>query len=56
MKKQMEEMPESQRKMMESMMEGKLEQLEQIVNSGSMKIETEVKELRVNAGPPEGMN
>lgn len=56
LRKQMDEMPESQRKMMESMMKGQLEQLEQMVNSGSMKIETEVKELRVNTGPPEGAN
>ncbi len=56
LKQRMAEMPESQRKMMESMMKGQLEQLEQMVNSGSMQITTEVKEVRVNAGPPEGTN
>jgi hypothetical protein len=34
------------------MMKGQMEQLENIVNSGSMRITTEVKELRVNSGPP----
>jgi hypothetical protein len=52
MKARMAELPESQRAAVERMMKGQMEQLENIVNSGSMRITTEVKELRVNSGPP----
>ncbi len=52
----MAEMPESQRQMMESMMKGQLEQLEKMVESGKMEITTQVKELKVNTGPPQGSN
>lgn len=54
LKRQMESMPEAQRKMMESMMKDQVERLEEMVNSGNMEFTLEVKELRVNEGPPEG--
>lgn len=54
LEKQMKEMPESQRNMMQSMMGPQLERLQQIIQSGSMAFEVEVKELRVNTGPPQG--
>ncbi len=46
-------MPESQRKMMESMVGGQIEKLEEMVNSGNLDFTLAVKELRVNSGPPE---
>jgi len=49
-KKQMAEMDEAQRKMMESMMSGQIEKLEEMVESGEMNITITVKELRVNSG------
>jgi hypothetical protein len=52
MKRQLAEMPESQRATVERMMAPQIEQLEQIVNSGSMQISTQVKDLKVNTGPP----
>lgn len=53
MKKQLAEMPESQRQMVEQMMKGRMEQMEQLMaGDGGMNIEMVVKELRVNAGPP----
>jgi hypothetical protein len=54
LKKQLAEMPEAQRAMMEKMMKGQLEQLEKMSASGgdAMTFETVVKEVRVNAGPP----
>lgn len=54
MKQEMAEMSESQRKMVESMMGDRLKQLEEMVNSGTIEITMQVKELKVNAGPPEG--
>ena len=54
LKQQMESMPEAQREMMESMMKDQLERLEEMVNSGNMEFTLEVKELRVNEGPPKG--
>jgi hypothetical protein len=53
MQKQLAEMPEEQRKMMEQMMKGQLEQLSRMVSAdGSMNFEFTVREVRVNAGPP----
>ena len=54
LKTQMEQMPDAQREMMENMMKDQLEQLEQIVNSGTMEMTLEVTELHVNEGKPEG--
>jgi hypothetical protein len=54
MKQKMAELPEDQRKMMESMMKGQMEQFEQMLSKdGPMSIEVTVKELRVNSGPPQ---
>jgi hypothetical protein len=52
MKRQMAEMPEGQRAMMERMMKPRMEQLEQMLNSGNIQVTTRVKELKVNTGPP----
>ena len=54
MRKQLNEMPESQRKMIEGMMKGQMDKLEEMVSSGTMQITIEVVELRVNEGPPSG--
>ena len=53
MKKQLAEMPESQRQMVEQMMKGQLAQMEKMMTEGGpMNFEMVVRELRVNAGPP----
>jgi hypothetical protein len=52
MKAEMAKMDEAQRKMMESMMKGQMERLEEMVESGEMNVTITVKELLVNAGPP----
>ena len=53
MKKQLAEMPESQRQMAERMMKGQMEQIEQMMNGdGGMNLELVVRELHVNTGPP----
>jgi len=53
MKKQLAEMPESQRQMAERMMKGRMEQIEQMMSGdGGMNVELVVRELHVNAGPP----
>lgn len=51
-KAKMAEMPEAQRAMMEKMMGGRLEQMEQMLAEGSMSFAFVVKDLKVNAGPP----
>jgi hypothetical protein len=51
MKKQLAEMPEAQRQMVETMMKGRMEQMEQMMGGdGGMNIELIVRELRVNQG------
>lgn len=50
MEKQMAEMPPDQRKMMESMMGGQMQKLEQMVESGEMKMTVQVTRLSVNGG------
>jgi len=52
-KKRMAEMDEAQRKMMEDMMSGQIEKLEEMVESGEMEVTITVKELRVNTGSTE---
>jgi hypothetical protein len=53
MKKQLAEMPESQRQMVEQMMKGRLEQMEKMMaGDGGMNVELLVRELRVNKGAP----
>jgi hypothetical protein len=52
MKRQLAEMPESQRAMAERMMKGQLEQIEQMMQGDAMVIEMTVTDVRVNAGPP----
>jgi hypothetical protein len=56
LKKQLADMPEAQRAMVEKMMKGQIDQLEKMSASGgkAMTFETNVKEVRVNAGPPKG--
>ena len=45
----------SQRKMMESMMKGQMENFEQMMSGdGPMSVEVRVKEVRINSGPPGG--
>lgn len=51
---QMKNMPEQQRQMMEQMMGDQLEQMEQMLATGAMDFSVEVKEIRVNEGPPGG--
>lgn len=53
MEKRLDEMPESQRSMMEGMLKSQMEQLRNIVDSGQMQITMQVKDLKVNAGPPQ---
>jgi len=50
MKKQLAEMPESQRAMAEQMMKGRMEQMDQMMGGGPMNVELTVKELLVNTG------
>ena len=52
MKQQMEQMPASQRATVERMMKPRMEELERMLNSGSIQVTTQVKELKVNSGPP----
>lgn len=53
MKKQLAEMPESQRQMVEQMMKGRMEQMEKMMGGdGGMNVELIVTELRVNQGAP----
>lgn len=53
MKKQLADMPPSQRQMAEQMMKGRMEQIERLMEGdGTMNVELRVQELRVNAGPP----
>jgi len=53
MKKQLADMPEQQRQMMQQMMGGQLAALEKMVgDDGSMTFELVAREVRVNAGPP----
>jgi hypothetical protein len=54
MKQRLAEMPASQRAMAERMMKGQMEQIEKMMSGGddSMTVETTVKDIRVNQGPP----
>jgi hypothetical protein len=52
MKRQMEEMPANQRAAVERMMGPRMEELERMLNSGSIQVTTRVTELKVNSGPP----
>jgi hypothetical protein len=54
MKKQLAELPEAQRAMAERMMKGQMEQIEQMMEGGddTMTVQTTVRELHVNQGPP----
>lgn len=54
MKQRMEEMPESQRQMLEGMLNEQMQKLEEAASSGTMEFTLEVSELRVNEGPPSG--
>lgn len=54
MRSQMEQMSEEQREMMEQMMGGKMEQMEKMLASGAMDFTVQVKEIRVDEGPPGG--
>ncbi|NIO31908.1 MAG: hypothetical protein GTN75_09000 [Gemmatimonadetes bacterium] len=52
MKRRLEEMPASQRAAMERMMGSRMEELERMLNSGNVQVISQVKELKVNSGPP----
>jgi hypothetical protein len=53
MQRELENMPPAQRRMVESLMADRLEQFQALLEGdGPMKIETTVREVRVNAGPP----
>ncbi len=53
LQKQMQQMSDEQRAMMERMMKPQLEQFERMLEAGQMEFSMEVKELRVNTGPPQ---
>ena len=52
MKEKMADMPEDQREMMTAMMGEQMGRLEEMVNTGEMKMTMQVKEVRVNQGAP----
>lgn len=52
MKAQLEDMSPQQREMMKQMMGGQMEKLEQMLASGALDMTLEVRELKVNEGPP----
>ncbi len=52
LKQQMEEMPSEQRAMMERMMGGQIDNLEQMLAGEGFEMELVVTDLRVNQGPP----
>jgi hypothetical protein len=54
MRSRMASMPAAQREMMERMIRPQMEQLEGMLGGGGMEFVTEVREIRVNAGPPSG--
>ena len=51
LRQQLEQMPAAQRQMMENMLASQIERIESMLE-GDMEIVVEVKEIRVNAGPP----
>lgn len=55
LRRQLEEVPEAQRAMVERMMGGQMERLEAMMggDDGGMTVDVTVKELRINEGPPE---
>jgi len=54
LQEQLKSMPAAQRAMMERMMGGQLELVQQMLSSGAMDLVVQVTEVRVNAGPPDG--
>jgi hypothetical protein len=54
LRRQLEQVPEAQRAMMEQMMGEQLERLEQMVAGEAIEVELVVTDLQVNAGPPDG--
>ncbi len=52
MRRELAELPESQRAMAEQMMKGQLEQIEKMMQGDAMQVEMLVTDVRVNAGPP----
>jgi hypothetical protein len=57
MKKQLESMPEAQRAMMEGMMGPQIERLQSmLLEDGDMEMTVTVTDLKVNAGPPGGLD
>jgi len=51
----MKELPEAQRRMMEGMMEGQMEQLRSILDDGSIRFTVEVQSVEVNVPLPDGV-
>lgn len=54
MRRQIEQMPAEQRERMASMIDGQVEQLESVLESGSMEVVMELVDVAVNEGPPPG--
>jgi len=55
MMQQMQNMPEAQQEMMRRMMGDQFEQIERMLGEATMARTIEIKEIRVNAGPPGGV-
>lgn len=55
MEKQMAQMDEQQRKMMERMMSGQLDKLRKIIEEGTIEYAIEVQDVQVNSGIPDGV-
>lgn len=53
MEEQFANMPEQQRRMIEELMGDQMQGLMEMLASGSITIQIEVQEVRVNEGPPE---
>ena len=52
LEREMENMPEAQRAMMERMMGDQIQMLREMVEGGGLQLEIRVTDLQVNAGPP----
>ena len=53
MEEQLASMPEEQRRMVEQVLSDQMEEVLAMLATGSMTVEVEVREIRVNEGPPE---
>lgn len=53
LEQQLESMPPEQRKMMGDMVAGPMQQLRQMLETGTIEMTLQIKEIRVNQGPPD---